>query len=207
MASGKAQPETQRTNRAARPLPVPRSFVAPRFQPVIVTRRLVLRAPARRDFDAIVAGIGDLAVARNLARVPHPYGAADAEDFLAFARWHAATQRSLILAITRGDGLIGVASIDGIPTRFRLGYWLARAHWGRGYGREAVAALVAYAFDVIGAPLVRAGVFLDNPASLHLVAKLGFRPVGRRNGLSRARGERVDFLATVLPRRRFAAFR
>jgi RimJ/RimL family protein N-acetyltransferase len=175
----------------------------PAFRPLLKTARLVLRPPGSDDVDDLVRTIGDLAVSRNLARVPHPYTREHAQSYLQFTTRAAAYRRSLISAIVRDGRLIGVVSIDAIPARNRVGYWLARDHWGRGYATEAVGALAAYAFEVLGVRLLRAGVFVDNHASLHVLAKLGFRIIGRRNSRSLARDEPLQHIATVLTRARY----
>src|SRR5579862_9840881 len=46
---------------------------------VLETERLVLRAPRREDARAIAALANDRRIAENTARIPHPYGLADAE--------------------------------------------------------------------------------------------------------------------------------
>ncbi len=51
-------------------------------RPDLATERLSLRRPDDRDIDAIVDVVGNWEVARRLARVPHPYGPADARFFL-----------------------------------------------------------------------------------------------------------------------------
>ena len=51
--------------------------------PVLQTERLTLRAPRPSDAKAIALLIGDLRVAVNLLRAPHPYGIDDARQFLA----------------------------------------------------------------------------------------------------------------------------
>jgi RimJ/RimL family protein N-acetyltransferase len=177
--------------------------IAPPFRPTIETQRLVLRPLSDSDADDIVTIIGDVGVARMLARVPHPYGRENADSFIRFAANGAAARRSLISAITLRGRLIGVVSIDDIRGRNRLGYWLGREVWGRGYGTEAVSALVAYAFTVLGLRQIRAGVFVDNRASLRVLIRLGFRPIRRIASRSLARGETVDHIATVLTRARF----
>ena len=50
---------------------------------------------------------------------------------------------------------------------------------GRGYGTEAVAALIAYAFDTLGADLVRAYASAENLPSIRLAEKAGMRLVER----------------------------
>jgi hypothetical protein len=51
--------------------------------PNLETTRLKLRAPRRDDVKAIVRLANDRRVAENTARVPHPYTADDAEQFVA----------------------------------------------------------------------------------------------------------------------------
>jgi RimJ/RimL family protein N-acetyltransferase len=182
-------------------------IVPPAFRPVIETPQLVLRPLNVSDLDDIVSTIGDYEVSKMLARVPHPYTRDHATAYIAFARRNAIARRGIAFGVTLAGRVIGVVGLDAIPGRNRLGYWFARRHWGRGYATEAVRAVLAYAFGVLGARVVRAGVFVDNPASLHVLAKLGFRRIGLRTSLSLARNERVDHVATVLTRARFRSLK
>ena len=47
------------------------------------TERLVLRAPRPQDATALVRLLADRRIAINTARIPYPYGSADAEEFIA----------------------------------------------------------------------------------------------------------------------------
>ena len=49
---------------------------------VVETRRLVLRAPGSQDVARLAAFANDPAIARMTLRMPHPYGVADAEEFV-----------------------------------------------------------------------------------------------------------------------------
>jgi RimJ/RimL family protein N-acetyltransferase len=60
-----------------------------------------------------------------------------------------------------------------------LGYWIARPYWGRGYATEAGRAVIDHARHSLRLPRLSAGHFIDNPASGRVLAKLGFRPIGR----------------------------
>src|ERR1700689_1594550 len=51
--------------------------------PIFQTTRLKLRAPCRGDVKAIVRLANDRRVSENTLRVPHPYTAGDAEQFVA----------------------------------------------------------------------------------------------------------------------------
>jgi RimJ/RimL family protein N-acetyltransferase len=72
-----------------------------------------------------------------------------------------------------------------------MGYWIARAHWGRGFATEACRALVDIA-RTLGLSSLEGSHFIDNPASGRVLDKLGFEAVGIvAPRLSYARGEEV----------------
>lgn len=171
----------------------------------IATPRLLLRPPRAADRDAIVAGIGDMAVAGKLAVVPYPYGPADAEHWLGRIGGAIAAGTDILFMIVRDGDVIGSMGIHHIPRINELGYWLARAHWGNGYATEAGEAVLAYCFDELRLPRLRSGVFADNPASLRVQAKLGFRRIGISQRPSLARGHTVPHIDTILTRRRHKA--
>lgn len=175
-----------------------------RLDPTIVTDRLVLRPLRSGDVDDIVAGVGDLAVARMLVRVPHPYRRVQAEDFVAHARRSALGGQNMILAIDHGQ-LNGIVSIEDMPGRCELGYWLARPAWGRGFATEAATAILTYGFDILGLRLVRSAFFAENRGSRGVQRKLGFAVIGRSERHSLARGQTAANIDTVLTRARFQA--
>ena len=107
-----------------------------RIVAVLETERLVLRAPRREDADAIARLADDRRIAVNTARIPHPYGVDDAEQFIA-----AVNRRDgeAVFVITLDDALIGACGVDpceGVP---EIGYWLGVPYWGEGYATEAAA--------------------------------------------------------------------
>jgi RimJ/RimL family protein N-acetyltransferase len=58
------------------------------------------------------------------------------------------------------------------------GSWLGTAHQGLGLGTEMRAAVLLLAFDHLGATAARSGAYVDNPASLRVSEKLGYRRDG-----------------------------
>jgi RimJ/RimL family protein N-acetyltransferase len=74
------------------------------------------------------------------------------------------------------------------------GSWLGAEHQGRGIGTAMRQAICALAFDHLGAVEVTSGAFEDNPASLAVSRKVGYRPNGT------ARLQRRDGEAVVLQR-------
>ena len=70
-------------------------------------------------------------------------------------------------------GDVGMSPAEGEPGVMKVGYTIDPAVQGRGYATEAVRALVDYAFDVLGADVVRAYADADNVASIRVAEKVG----------------------------------
>ena len=159
------------------------------------TPRLTLRPAWAEDAPALAAAIGHVAVTRNLSRVPYPYGAADAEWFIA----QPIARDELFCLILAHDGAFGAAPrlIGGIGIHrqdggHELGYWLTPDAWGRGYATESGGAVVHAARHTLGLERLQSGHFADNPASGRVLRKLGFRPTGAVvPQFSRSRGHEV----------------
>lgn len=168
-----------------------------RPEPEIATARLLLRPYRRSDALDLAEGIGDFAVARMLARVPHPYGPGEAMQFLDSLDADGST--GVHLAITHGNALIGGIGLMGLNSERELGYWLRMSAWGAGYATEAVRGFLAFLIDELEVDVIRSGVFVDNPASLRVQEKLGFFRTGTRQVFSLARGVKVEHIDTLLP--------
>ncbi len=139
------------------------------------SQRLFLRPAFPEDCGAILAGIGEEAIVRNLARAPWPYTLDDAKNFAALPQ---DMRLPHFLVTLPGVGVIGSAGMGDHEGEPELGYWIARAHWGRGYATEAAGAVLRIA-RTLGHRRVVAGHFTDNPASGKVLRKLGFVPTGR----------------------------
>jgi RimJ/RimL family protein N-acetyltransferase len=72
-------------------------------------------------------------------------------------------------------GDVGLSVAPGEPGVVKLGYTVAPEYQRRGYATEAVRALVAYAFEVLGAERVRAYADGDNLASHRVAENAGLR--------------------------------
>ena len=156
------------------------------------TPRLLLRPGWAEDAPALSAAIGDEAIVRNLGTVPWPYRLSDAEAFLAAPR-DPLLPSLLAFERTRGEPrLVGGCGLGRKPSGgVELGYWIARAHWGRGLATEAAAAVIDIA-RTLGLPRLEGAYFVDNPASGRVLEKLGFVATGiTAPRLSRGRGIEV----------------
>ncbi|HVY90360.1 MAG TPA: GNAT family N-acetyltransferase [Hyphomonadaceae bacterium] len=170
------------------------------MQLTIETRRLQLRPFCASDARRIAFLAGDYEVAKMCGRVPHPYSLQTAIDWVATHEAQRASRAEFAFAVVlERDGLIGscgVTHLKDAPERvWEIGYWLGAPYWGLGYATEAAEALMAWARDQLGATSFCAGHFADNPASGHVLRKLGFAHTHSEMlfGLARqtrARGER-----------------
>jgi RimJ/RimL family protein N-acetyltransferase len=107
--------------------------------------------------------------------VPWPYDESDAAAFLALPQ--ELLRPRFLIFLRACNRLVGGIGLHGGHDA-ELGYWIARAHWGRGIATEAGRAVVELADSSLRLPRLVASHALDNPASGHVLAKLGFSATG-----------------------------
>jgi RimJ/RimL family protein N-acetyltransferase len=101
----------------------------------------------------------------------------------------------LDFVVRRGGVVVGTQSLEA--TEFPVlrevvtGSWLGREHQGRGTGRLMRAAVLQLAFAGLGAQCARSDAYLDNPGSLGVSRRLGYREDGQRRTV---RGGKVGVL-------------
>ncbi len=159
------------------------------------TKRLKLRPVDEGDRAAVMAGVGDLAVARWLAVVPHPYSDADFDHFL-----REIAVPGEVFAVEDRDGFCGIVGVGGSV----LGYWFAPRAQGRGYATEAARLAVAARFAECPDPFA-SGHFLGNEASANVLKKLGFVESGRDEIHCRALGKSVSHVLMAASKEAFTA--
>jgi RimJ/RimL family protein N-acetyltransferase len=154
------------------------------FRPVerLPSARLWLRPVDAADLPDLLEVNGDEVATRFL-----PYAAwRDMDDAEA---WFARTQalvaaggaQQLVLEQRAGGRVIGSVLLfrhEPGSARIEIGYVLGRAHWRRGYAREALTALLDLLFGESGIRRVEAEVNPANAASNALLLGLGFRHEG-----------------------------
>lgn len=143
--------------------------------PVLITERLVLRAPCDEDIPDLVALADNIRVAEMLRRMPHPYREDDARYFLdTIVRGNEA---AAVYAVTLAESgtFIGCAGLEELGAGLELGYWLGEPHWGQGYASEATSALIELAFRATAVDRLFVSCRSINPASRRIIEKCGFR--------------------------------
>lgn len=144
------------------------------------SERLELRPVRAEDVDRILEYRNRPEVTRWLLRT-----VVDPASFRAAWRRAAEDPDDHSVAVTLEGVVIGTVSLEvvagmgqpGMPprTQAELGYIFDPAYGGRGFAAEAVAAVVAHAFERLGVRRITAGCFADNLASVRLLEKLGMR--------------------------------
>jgi len=153
----------------------------------IETNRLTLRLPKSGDHKAWA----DLRYASaEFLQAWEPVWARDHLSKKAFANRVYAAQRSVeqglgmpLFLIRRDDQrLVGAITLDNLqrgPAQTgTLGYWTGQDFTRQGYMREAVLAVVHYAFTELDLSRIQAGCLPENKASRGVLEKSGFKYEG-----------------------------
>lgn len=113
---------------------------------------------------------------------PHPYPAGGALEYIHEAMALVAAGARHVFAVCDSDGRpIGVTllkDVDPTAREAELGYWIGRPYWGGGRATAASEATLRFAFQTLGLEALSAVCLEDNPASLRVLAKLGFSRTG-----------------------------
>lgn len=147
--------------------------------PVLRTERLVMRAPNDGDVPSLAQLADNRAIAGMVARMPHPYGEAEARAFVAMASKPAKAGSVYVLTLAGTDVLVGCAGLSATDRGLELGYWVGEPYWNRGYATEAAHALVDLAFRATSIQVLHVACRVINPASRRVVHKCGFQYAGQ----------------------------
>ncbi len=157
----------------------------------ILTPRLRLRRPERRDVGAVARLAADYAISSMTTRMPYPYAEGDARQFVDLVAAQDRRRENTFVIEHPEAGVIGAVGFHrpaGQP--LEMGYWIGRPHWGQGYATEASRAALQWADQDWRRKLVVAGHFADNEASAQVLIKAGFLYTGEvQKRHSRARGQ------------------
>ncbi|MFC3161803.1 GNAT family N-acetyltransferase [Ciceribacter thiooxidans] len=146
--------------------------------PVLLSQRLVMRAPHEEDIDALSHLANNAAVATMVSRMPHPYTAKDAADFV--RRSNLGEIGKCVYAITKTEngaflGCCGLEPHQDDPETLEIGYWLGQPYWNQGYATEAAHALIDMAFRTREIRFIDARCRVTNIASRRVIQKCGFQ--------------------------------
>ena len=144
------------------------------------TPRLRLCRLNASDRPILIRMLSDYEVIKNLAVWPRDVDTDRIDQIIARHQ----TDDPGGYAILYGDELAGL--IGAGP---RIGYFLGRNYWGLGIMTEALAAVQKEALKTHEA--LSADAFIDNPASVKILEKCGWREIGTGESFSKARAQMV----------------
>jgi RimJ/RimL family protein N-acetyltransferase len=146
--------------------------------PELHGKRCTLRALTIDDAPSIARHANDEAVWRNLFEgFPHPYTLADAEDWCGGV-WNSPTFGHVWAIDVCGQAIGCISVVPGqgwMCCNAEVGYWIGRAHWGRGITTEALGLVTAWAWGSL--PQVTrlvVPIFAWNHASERVAQKCGY---------------------------------
>jgi ribosomal-protein-alanine N-acetyltransferase len=151
-------------------------------------RRVVLRAPERRDWQPWAQLRGE---SRAFLTPWEPSWSGDALSRGAFHRrlaryavdWRTDQGYSFLLFRLEDDALVGGIGLTnvrrGVAETGSLGYWVGERHARKGYMTEGLQLVLAFAFDRARLHRVEAACLPHNEASRRLLLKSGFRLEGQ----------------------------
>ncbi len=152
------------------------------------TARLVLRDWKAADVPDLIEGLNDLRVSQWLAFVPHPYTQTDAGRWIALclqfqqegmrrAQYEFAIEVSATGKVIGGVSLNRVNRVQGTAGG---GIWINASYQGLGYGSEAFAEKIRFAFEDLQLRRLENGFFKGNDASFAMQQRFGYRLEGKR---------------------------
>lgn len=169
--------------------PQPSAFLGYDGRVILSARRLTLVACPLETAQALLANLRE--AGRILgAEIPSGWPSPEIEEILPLYIQELihdpeALGWGIWIVIHRGENVVGAAGFKGRPDAegtVEIGYGVAPACRGQGYATEAVQALVGWAFSHPEVKRVVAECAPDNPASIRVLDKAGFRLTGRSNG-------------------------
>ena len=143
----------------------------------LTSERLLLRPPSVEDAGAIYEGYArDPEVARFVIWTPHR-SIRDTQEFLKHFVALVDGDESFPWVITlAADGsVIGAMHLRVHPPWTEFGFNIERSHWNRGFGTEAVRAVIAFGLALQGIERVQATCHVENHASARVMEKAGMR--------------------------------
>jgi len=162
----------------------------------IKTNRLILRPLKEEDAKSILENINNLEVTKWLLVVPYPYTLKDAKKWVKENKdkWKKKKKESYTFGIELKEekkiiGGIGIHDFDKFQGKASVGYWLGENYHGKGYGTEALDALLKFAFNNLKLRKIEAGVFVGNPSSGKLLEKFGAKQEGLRRKSNRCKAD------------------
>jgi len=159
-----------------------------------------LRARERTDLPILNPLFNDPDVLAGLSSVTFP------QPLEGITAWYersraADDMATFVIERLEADGPIGVCGLESIEGRTRtaeLGIWIAKPHWGRGYGTDAVHTLSRFGIRFMNLRRVTLHVLATNAKAIRAYEKAGFTREGALRDAQFIDGRPVDLVVMGL---------
>jgi len=163
---------------------------------LITLEECSVRSWRRSDAASLVKHGDDREIWINLRDTfPHPYTLAHAHRFLHMV---ARQKPEATFAIAVEDEAVGAIGLrlqrDVERCSAEIGYWLGRAHWGRGITTAVLRVVTGFALESFALTRIYAIPFEWNAASIRVLEKAGYVREGRMRRSAIKDGRVVDQL-------------
>ncbi|WP_442593673.1 GNAT family N-acetyltransferase [Neobacillus sp. D3-1R] len=166
-------------------------------QPIIETKRFLLRQMTLDDAQAVFENLSDPDVTKDMGVSPFQ-SVEDAISLINFMNNLFEQNIALRWGVIRKEDqqLVGTCGFNAWDTnrgsRVEIAYDLGKAYWRKGYMSEILESLIQFSFEQVGFHRVEALTNLDATPSMNLLMKLGFKEDGILRGYAAHEGHYVD---------------
>jgi ribosomal-protein-alanine N-acetyltransferase len=176
---------------------------SPNTQMPLVSERLTLRDYHEDDVPAVHRMMSDPETARFISWDVSSEERTREKVMEKIAETSQKPRESYSLLVFRrsDDLLVGTCALmarNPEMTGLEIGYSLARPAWGHGFATESVRAMLDFAFGPLKAHRIFGFVSPENPPSIRVLERLGFRKEGCLKKHYRNHGEWTDTLLYAL---------
>ena len=156
--------------------------------------RFTLRPPTQADAPSLARYADNIRIWDMVRdRFPHPYTEQDALAYIDAVLGDSSSPLFVIDLDGQAIGTIGVRRGEDVERiGGEIGYWLGEEHWGMGIATEAVRQMCAYTWNETDMIHIFATVAHNNPASMRVLTKAGFSPVGVRRRAAIKNNQIID---------------
>jgi RimJ/RimL family protein N-acetyltransferase len=151
----------------------------------IETKNLQIREFSLEDTQRVAELLNNINVTKWLLVFPNPFNISDAEKSINYMIMRAKecprTGYNMAIELKSNGLLIGNVSLVKIDYNHKVGsvmYWLGEDYWNKGYGSEALKALLDFGFKELKLRRISAEVYPGNEGSSKLLEKFGFKKEG-----------------------------
>lgn len=151
------------------------------IQPIIKTKRLLLRPFIVEDAARVKLLADDERIADVTASIPHPYPEGLAERWIMSHsdEWEKGKLAPFAIILKEQNLLIGCITIMNIlEHKGELGYWIGSDLWHNGYCSEACKSIVDFGFNFLKLNRIHAHHLTRNPVSGRVLLNSGLIRIG-----------------------------